>query len=87
MQNLQEIEEHLENISEELSEIRKITLDLKTVDKLKAERAWGDPDGGIQTNFQRMEGSNRFRGNPKPERKGMVAVFIMGCVSITLIKW
>ncbi len=42
MQNLQEIEEHLEHISEELSEIRKITLDLKTVDKLKAERAWDD---------------------------------------------
>jgi len=42
MQNLQEIEEHLEHISEELSEIRKITLDLKTIDKLKAERAWDD---------------------------------------------
>ncbi len=42
MQNLQEIEEHLEHISEELSQIRKITLDLKTVDKIKAERAWED---------------------------------------------
>lgn len=39
MKNLQEIEEHLEHISEELSQIRKITLDLKTVDKVKAERA------------------------------------------------
>lgn len=42
MQNLQEIEERLEHISEELSQIRKITLDLKTVDKIKAERAWED---------------------------------------------
>ncbi len=42
MQDLQEIEEHLEHISEELSQIRKITLDLKTVDKIKAERAWED---------------------------------------------
>ncbi|MFA4934647.1 MAG: hypothetical protein WC568_02300 [Candidatus Methanoperedens sp.] len=42
MQNIQEIEEHLEHISEELTQIRKITLDLMTVDKLKAERAWND---------------------------------------------
>lgn len=40
MQNLQEIEEHLEHISEELSKIKKITIDLKVVDKIKAERAW-----------------------------------------------
>ncbi len=42
MQNLKEIEEHLEHISEELSQIRKITIELRTVDKLKAERAWND---------------------------------------------
>ncbi|MCZ7392192.1 MAG: hypothetical protein ABOK23_10360 [Candidatus Methanoperedens sp.] len=42
MQNLQEIEEHLEHISEELSKIKKITIDLKVVDKIKAERAWND---------------------------------------------
>lgn len=42
MQDIQEIEEHLEHISEELSQIKKITLDLKTIDKLKAERAWDD---------------------------------------------
>jgi hypothetical protein len=42
MQNLQEIEEHLEHISEELSKIKKITIELKVVDKIKAERAWKD---------------------------------------------
>jgi hypothetical protein len=42
MQNLKEIEEHLEHISEELSQIKKITIELITVDKIKAERAWND---------------------------------------------
>jgi hypothetical protein len=42
MQNLHEIESHLERITEELVQIRKITVGLKTVDKLKAERAWKD---------------------------------------------
>jgi len=42
MQDLQEIEELLEHITEELSQIRKITIGLKTVDKVKAERAWDD---------------------------------------------
>ncbi len=42
MQNLHEIESHLERITEELVQIRKITAGLKTVDKLKAERAWKD---------------------------------------------
>ncbi len=42
MQHLKEIEEHLEHITEELSQIRKITIELRTVDKLKAERAWND---------------------------------------------
>lgn len=42
MQNLQEIKEHLEHITEELSQIKKITIELITVDKIKAERAWND---------------------------------------------
>ncbi len=42
MQNLHEIESHLERITEELVQIRKITVGLKTVDKLKAERSWKD---------------------------------------------
>jgi len=42
MQNLQEIKEHLENITEELSQIKKITIELIAVDKIKAERAWND---------------------------------------------
>ena len=42
MQNLQEIKEHLEHITEELSQIKKITIELITVDKIKAERAWSD---------------------------------------------
>jgi len=42
MQNLQEIESHLERITEELTQIRKITVGLKTTDKVKAERAWKD---------------------------------------------
>ena len=42
MEDIQEIEEYLEHISEELSQIRKITLDFRIVDKLKAERAWDD---------------------------------------------
>jgi ribosomal protein S10 len=42
MQNSHEIESHLERITEELVQIRKITVGLKTVDKLKAERVWKD---------------------------------------------
>lgn len=42
MQNLQEIKEHLEHITEELSQIKKITIELITVDKIRAERAWND---------------------------------------------
>lgn len=42
MQNLLEIKEHLEHITEELSQIKKITIELLTVDKIKAERAWND---------------------------------------------
>lgn len=41
-QSTNEIEEHLGLISEELTKLRKITIGLMTVDKLKSERAWRD---------------------------------------------
>ena len=41
-QSTNEIEEHLGLISEELTKLRKITIGLTTVDKIKAERAWKD---------------------------------------------
>jgi len=45
MENIQtahEIEIHLGHISEELIQLKKITIGLMTVDKLKAEKAWND---------------------------------------------
>ncbi len=42
MESLQEIDELLMHITDELNQIRKLTIGHITVDKMKAEKAWDD---------------------------------------------
>jgi len=42
MESFQEIDELLVHITDELNQIRKMTIGLMTVDKIKAEKAWND---------------------------------------------
>ena len=42
MESLQEIDELLVHITDELNQIRKMTIGYITVDKMKAEKAWAD---------------------------------------------
>jgi hypothetical protein len=42
MESFQEIDELLVHITDELNQIRKMTIGHMTVDKIKAERAWND---------------------------------------------
>ena len=42
MESLQEIDELLTHITDELNQIRKMTIGHITVDKIKAEKAWDD---------------------------------------------
>jgi len=42
MESFQEIDELLVHITDELNQIRKMTIGRMTVDKIKAERAWND---------------------------------------------
>ncbi|MDD5474470.1 MAG: hypothetical protein PHU34_10050 [Candidatus Methanoperedens sp.] len=42
MESFQEIDEILVHITDELNQIRKMTIGHMTVDKIKAERAWND---------------------------------------------
>jgi len=42
MESLQEIDDLLVHITDELNQIRKMTIGLITPDKIKAEKAWND---------------------------------------------
>lgn len=42
MQDLHLLKEHLERMTQELMEVKKIAIRLETVDREKAERAWKD---------------------------------------------
>ena len=42
MQDLHLLKEHLDRMTQELMEVKKIAIRLETIDKEKAERAWKD---------------------------------------------
>jgi len=58
MQDLDLLKEHLERITQELTEVKKIAIRLKTVDREKAERAWKDLVLASQEISQRWEGAS-----------------------------
>jgi hypothetical protein len=58
MQDLDLLKEHLDRMTQELMEVKKIAIRLKTVDRKKAERAWKDLMLASQEISQRWEGAS-----------------------------
>jgi hypothetical protein len=56
MQDLDLLKEHLDRMSEELTEMKKIAMRLETVDREKAEAAWKDLMLASEEISQRWEG-------------------------------
>ena len=58
MQDLDLLKEHLDRITQELTEVKKIAIRLKTVDRGKSERAWKDLVLASQEISQKWEGAS-----------------------------
>lgn len=58
MQDLDLLKEHLDRMTQELMEVKKIAIRLKTVDRKKAERAWKDLMLASQEISQRWDGAS-----------------------------
>ena len=58
MQDLDLLKEHLDRITQELTEVKKIAVRLKTVDREKTERAWKDLVLASQEISQKWEGAS-----------------------------
>jgi hypothetical protein len=58
MQDLDLLKEHLDRITQELTEVKKIAIRLKAVDREKTERAWKDLVLASQEISQKWEGAS-----------------------------
>ncbi len=56
MQDLQALREHLDRMTQELAEIKKIVINSETIDKERAQRAWNDLMSASEEISQRWEG-------------------------------
>jgi len=56
MQDLQALKEHLDRMTQELAEIKKIVISSDIIDKGKAEKAWNDLMSASEEISQRWEG-------------------------------
>lgn len=56
MQDLHLLKEHLDRMTQELMEVKKIAIRLETIDQEKAERAWKDLMSASEEISQKWEG-------------------------------